>query len=810
MSRRIGLGRHDFSKNNFKEQEGLKDGSVSKSILRGRAALEEAEKHIKLFEDYMKQSSKETKLYEEQENNGSSLHKHPLSLDNVNDYFSFSELNVTTNADHNSDNYKIEIDLIREMMREGQERQKRDHNIDLAHVGKDPIVSNRSNIEEVSRDKNDVKLKRKRAFDPKNLSVARRAIVKAAVVAEDIATKEVEQYKKSQFKARPLPGGAFVRNDPYALTKAALGKVSRMNGPDKINDSLIPIQTTRKDASELLNRTIQSSYERHERPSSSMCHLIEKQENTRREMKRKSVYKEISEKLGFTHSKDLNEAHSEVSSQQQQEDLATLHHQISRLQAELNLKRIDCIKTIEKIDNQDGDLSIFNEGSRSSKINMKSDYTLFDSLKVKRDEDTWTDDEKIKSPKIFVNNHKPKSPKSISTRNIETVKSSLSLYDRHNLWLQRIEIKRKEAKEREENELIKDVTGKPNLHGAQESWIKAKQQHDGLVNEMKSKASSRKTEKEAKERLLRERQIAEIEQLKLLSKQKNKARKNGIDKKKQAEYVDKLTRASAKSKFEFKAPPEERLKQSEPKIDKLEIGNEANKKDLKGNRYSNRDLSFADMDDKEFEKMIRKLKAKASKGKRTVFETNEDIVPASEASLCNENEIIPILNCQDQIGGNGKDHEEQKIDRFASSGAQAKILAEMSDVKIDSYQRKDDANSGSKNIERGCDVVINQSFRFPYERYKAGEIPFFDRSSSSEIGRFRVRDAREFVTDSLRRIPVPFKTESNSEGVLLLVGIATNKQSSEDKDVVTILFHRSHFDEISAAKWWQLHRSQIV
>ena len=312
--------------------------------------------------------------------------------------------------------------------------------------------------------------------------------------------------------------------------------------------------------------------------------------------------------------------------------------------------------------------------------------------------------------------------------------------------------------------------------------------HDGLVNEMKTKESSRKTEKEAKERLLRERQVAEIEQLKSLSREKNRARKSGIDKRMQAEYVDKLMRAGTKLKSKCKVLPEERLNKPEPTIEQQHEEGSEDKKDLKGNRSGSKDLSFADMDDKEFEKMIRKLKAKASKGKRTVFDTNEDI-SASETGLSNKDEVIPVQVCQDQIGENERDYEEQKISRFASSAAQAKILAEMSDVNIDSYQsRKDDVKSGSSKIECERDSFINQSLRFPYERYEAGEIPFFDRSSSSEIGRFRVRDAREFHTDSLRRIPVFFETKSSPEGVLLLVGKDTNKQTSEDRDVWLLLF----------------------
>ena len=98
----------------------------------------------------------------------------------------------------------------------------------------------------------------------------------------------------------------------------------------------------------------------------------------------------------------------------------------------------------------------------------------------------------------------------------------------------------------------------------------------------------------------------------------------------------------------------------------------------------------------------------------------------------------------------------------------------------------------------------------PYQRYEAGRVQFFDRSSSSEQGRFRVRDARDYAPESMRRIP------DSEEGVVLLVG---KKKGYKDGDisgnvlqevVITLVFDRSLFNEHSASVWWRLHRHRFV
>jgi hypothetical protein len=102
----------------------------------------------------------------------------------------------------------------------------------------------------------------------------------------------------------------------------------------------------------------------------------------------------------------------------------------------------------------------------------------------------------------------------------------------------------------------------------------------------------------------------------------------------------------------------------------------------------------------------------------------------------------------------------------------------------------------------------------PYERYETGKAPFFDKSSSNDKGRFRVRDARYFAPDSIRRIAVPWDSRGTT-GIMLLVGrkYTTSHDTPNllsDEQVITVLFDRPKFDEDGACRWWQLNRRYII
>ena len=102
----------------------------------------------------------------------------------------------------------------------------------------------------------------------------------------------------------------------------------------------------------------------------------------------------------------------------------------------------------------------------------------------------------------------------------------------------------------------------------------------------------------------------------------------------------------------------------------------------------------------------------------------------------------------------------------------------------------------------------------PYVKFERGECAFFDRSSSTEKGRFRVRDARDFKPESMRR------KEDVTPGVMLLVGKrnrpimeaggAEEVEDGETEQAITLLFDRSLFTEKQAIQFWQDQRHRFI
>ncbi len=805
-----------------------KDTNISNSLVRGKAALEEAENHIKIFDEYLRKNSSQglscapsgspEKNLHFRENETLESDELLSKCDGGSDKPYICPHNCSVEALTKGDQYTMEIDLISQMMKQDIHRKRRDENMhsDYSNFSKTLLSSRMNKPRNFSFDTNRKKSKRKVQFDPRELSVAKRAVVKESIMAETHAMKEAEMKRQSEFQARPLPNGNLVKNDPYALTKAARGKISQTHHTGRD-----PKKNTRLDASSILNKSyvlnnkrlspkkspsikgddrkirLDASFILDEDHVHELDRISPKSKNnvTRRNvLLNDSLYNEITDVVEKEVGKESDYNHDEQvilrysKAEEEEKEIICLHQQISKLQAELNLKRMQCVQALEEIEMQ-GPIEKSSEQPESPE-----EQKMFDVGECFHQKG-------LESPVRKVNNEENITPS-------KSLRSNTSLYDRHNDWLKMREAKRKCAKEREDQELVKDVTGKPNLHGAQKSWIKAKQQHDGLLEILKSKNEHLKAEKQEKDRLIREKQNEEIERLKAMTARKNKASKSGIDGKKQSLYVDKLSR-----------PQSSRMKGTDLKNNVLNrehttrSTNEDNAEEKKEGdsvqkcNDETEGISFADMDDKEFSKMIKKLKAKARKGNRTNFDTaiaqsgnefieeNKNQIDSNDSSCVNESNLA-------KIGSGNSD--------FTSSLAQAKLYAEINEMntKVNPKKNENKRDKGSEKGDKGDTMITSGAF-LPYQRYEYGEIAFFDRSSSIDKGRFRVRDAREYHADSLRRIAVPFDTPSSCEGVMFLVG--KRKDEEDDKEeVVTILFDRSLFEEIEAVKWWKQNRDQII
>jgi hypothetical protein len=110
---------------------------------------------------------------------------------------------------------------------------------------------------------------------------------------------------------------------------------------------------------------------------------------------------------------------------------------------------------------------------------------------------------------------------------------------------------------------------------------------------------------------------------------------------------------------------------------------------------------------------------------------------------------------------------------------------------------------GADDIQNVFNKAIEVQLE-PYEKFERNQVEFFDKSSSAEKGRFRVRDAREFAPETMRR------KEDADRGVMLLVGRKVGQQDVEHEECITILFDKAQFSESNAIEWWQKNRHRFV
>lgn len=115
----------------------------------------------------------------------------------------------------------------------------------------------------------------------------------------------------------------------------------------------------------------------------------------------------------------------------------------------------------------------------------------------------------------------------------------------------------------------------------------------------------------------------------------------------------------------------------------------------------------------------------------------------------------------------------------------------------------ENGNMRTADVEKLFDDAIDVRLE-PYEKFERGQGAFFDRSSSEDKGRFRVRDARDYDPSSMRR------KEDSDRGISLLVGQKQGAGDGSPEQAITILFDRKFFDEDMAESWWKENRHRFL
>jgi len=265
--------------------------------------------------------------------------------------------------------------------------------------------------------------------------------------------------------------------------------------------------------------------------------------------------------------------------------------------------------------------------------------------------------------------------------------------------------------------------------------------------------------------------------------------------------------------------------------------------------------SFAEMNDHEFSHIMRRLGIKSvPKAKEENSKKKSCAAALSLATL--DKETASKLPLEAYLGlclksNGGRPPRSPGGGRFVSSVAQAKLFKKITDQEREAFENKikEPAKSAGTTLNPGQVTITKndmQSYREitsstcsrtaapsssadlasytiaevkwmegstsikePYQRYEASQAPFFDKSSSDECGRFRVRDASSFDPTSMRRVVGP------DDGVMLLVGEKNDDKygtcsQRKQEYAITILFDRKKWNEEKAEHWWREERHRFI
>lgn len=569
-----------------------KDGiSVDNAIQRGKVALAEAEDHIRVFEEYLQaslghveESEKDKTLdvgvedkywdaAEEKINSGCTLDEILETMDPI--------VNILAREENDFDQKEeiIKKDILHNNTFQTNRDNIIDSSIDGLHFAPMGLKEARLLLRIDKKQPN--KRKAIREFDPSRLSVNKRAMRKDMLKKP---TCDVSEELK-QFKARPLPGGVIVRNDLYALTKAAEGKMSNKRIDSSRDDVSIKSCQNRLDASVLLNNSNMHM------PMVDI-RIDDSNDHVQNGVKRYKLSKEIYEATTKVIEQDFEDDSSSFCTIQEDNDVSDLHKQISKLHAELQLKKKQCIRTIHAIEDETKCRTI--SETKIDKFQQEENA----SVKTTMDDAT-----------------------SVYSLNCSSIGSASrkSLYKRQKEWLENLERKKIEQRTSNQSQELIQVTGRPDLRLAKRSWSKAKMEHDGILEISKKKDDQIQREKNEKERQNRLKQVKEAEEIKRVAAEQAKVAKKSIDRRVQSEYVDKLSRPN--KRVESKHVPTEQHSELTQKNSQTKVkGHEKNNFStiLDERREETRPTtpaqpSFADMDDDEFAKMIKKVQARAKK-----------------------------------------------------------------------------------------------------------------------------------------------------------------------------------------------------
>lgn len=534
--------------------------SLSDAIQRGRIALSQAEDHIQVFEQFLNQSNS---CQENTNNLVASL----KSVATPDDYDGLQHMNDQTDGGDDDNLFQLpeSVGFLDRLMRVRKDEIRKT----LANISSENTQFTHNCSMKHNFESQNIKKKKKRiSFDPTRL-------YKVSQQRDSQNHVQDKDQEFTQFKALPLPGGANVANDPYALTKAAKSKISK-----KQSDDISHHHSNRFDASLLLDRDCGRS-------DSAFSTSDRKDRSSKRKKEIDEIYKAATEHVKTAFINDNDESDTDEDEHLSLENIETvkgLQMEIARLKAQLRCKKMKCLETIKELEeevkcpNVDEILGVSVVCDKSSKIGTMQEG------KQKNDNQYG------------------------------------SLYERQQEWNKSRMDKVQSVRETVERNTLESIKCCPQILHGTKSWLDAKHAHDKLMREANEREMQLQAEREEKERIKQKRQVEESENMLRLAKEKARSLKQNVDKHHQLEYIDRLSRSTRREK---KVPDVTHSgKDKEELLSASEVGQEDHVRRekeiispflLDTIKANEKPKSFADMDDQEFAKMIKDIQFQAKK-----------------------------------------------------------------------------------------------------------------------------------------------------------------------------------------------------
>ena len=736
-------------------------------------------------------------------------------------------------------------------------------------------------------------------FDPSMMQGSRRAALKAAKRAKDEAAAKAEERRMRLFKARPLPCGGTVTSNLFAPTMASTnvrasgmanmhsivsalpasmitGNGSRPgtshSGASRASFSSLPASLSRHSSVDSRNRTRSDTHSTRSLKSVSPLRSAPSPTvvNRRNAAKRRKILAEIDEEIRtemdvaiVPYDEEFANDSDDVSVASDGNDMSTLQHHIAQLRQtrsynERTLDEIEALDHLEDIDCKNITFDQDDENTKCRGQNFSYNETPRDNTRCTRTTGT------------------PSRPPSAID----------SLYHRQEKWASTVEKRLEDARLKRADDIMSGFTGKPQIGSAGDSWQRAKAAHDAVVR----RVSKEPEHEEVRGGVHEKKEETAVSPSSKLEEEADTIKSNTrpVDRKRQADYAERLARPRSiavppapvpkekgrdsdeidtknklmvpKSPFLSSNDGRQTVKTSSqtPTIDLLTNVDTSASNGARKNHVSNvpneNNKSFADMNDKEFANIMRRLGIKSIPKTKGEKSKKPCATILSFATL--DNETANKLPLEAYLGSSPKSNGKRPPrspptggGRFVSSEAQANLLKKITDQERDAVAKKirgpvRSAESAFSNNGRSSSIESSKadsnvtssssgntevespttrvpapaeaqqmenflSLKEPYQRYEAGEAPFFDKSSSDERGRFRVRDASSFDPASMRRIVGP--DSDTDDGVMLLVGEKYGENGYRRKEhAITILFDRRKWKEEDAEQWWKTQRHRFV